>query len=86
MADPERDAGAPEGDPLAALVEAGLLAERRPIAAVPLRKALGDHAYDMLVVVCDDGACFQRAPNGGVWLELEPVPGTARALTWEPAQ
>ena len=82
MADPERDAGAPEGDPLEQLIEAGLLAERRPIAAVPLRNYTGS---DALVVVCDDGACYQRAPNGGIWAELEPVPGTARALTWKPA-
>lgn len=84
MADPGHDGAAPAVDPVEELIAAGLLAERRPIAAVQLRKALGEHVYDLLVVVCDDGACYSRAPNGGQWSELEPVPGTARALTWKP--
>lgn len=62
-----------EGLDLEAL--AGLaLVDRRPIAAVPIQ--------DTLAVVCDDGACFKRTAEG--WLEIEPVPGTVRAETWEP--
>ena len=93
MAGPDGTTAAPDAHPVVSaqdasleqLVEAGLLAERRPIAAVPIRTSLGDRVQDALVVVCDDGACFKRGMIGAEWVELEPVPGTPRSFLWEQA-
>ena len=56
--------------------------ERAPIQAVI--------AYeDRLTVVCSDGAVFMRVParkSSWAWTEIEPVPGTARAASWEPEE
>lgn len=51
--------------------------ERAPIAAVALRESLRSFA-----VICTDGAVF-KMDFAGDWHEAEPVPGTARAASWE---
>ncbi len=53
---------------------------RAPIAAVSVGKSVGKVSQTSLVVVCSDGSCFQLRQRGGEWDELEPVPGTERAL------
>ena len=36
-----------------------------------------------LFVLREDGALFRLAGEGQPWVELEPVPGTARSFLWE---
>lgn len=65
--------------------------ERAPIAAVAVGgKQVGSVAVGTrLAVVCSDGAVFMRISLAGAsykWRELEPVPGTARAASWEPEE
>jgi len=54
---------------------------RTPIAAVAVGKTVGKHSIKNVVVVCSDGACFERDDNA--WHELEAVPGTMRAAQTE---
>ncbi len=85
MADDGTDEGTAEGDPVdeAAAIQELLdteieFVERVPLAAVPIR--LGN--LSTVAVVCSDGAVFKRTLDDK-WLELEPVPGTPRAESWE---
>ena len=43
---------------------------RKPMAAAVVA--------NLMVVVCDDGSVYELDPNG-VWVERNPVPGTAAA-------
>ena len=51
---------------------------RAPIAAVAVGRMVGAISVKRLVVICSDGSCFRLTDPE--WTELEPVPGTERAL------
>lgn len=85
MADDNGTAGAPEGGledfDIDALLDAEIsMADRVPVAAVTRRVKLGDHQNDDVVVICNDGAAYVYLPNAQEWKEIEPVPGTPRAV------
>jgi hypothetical protein len=68
-------------DALQELLESEIeFVERAPLTAVRIPGTL----RDQLCVVCSDGAVFLHSHLG--WTEIEPVPGTARAASWEPEE
>ena len=76
-----------DADALQELLESEIeFVERAPIAAVAVGgKTAGQVSIGpQLVVVCSDGSVFKQGMVG--WHELEPVPGTARAASWEPEE
>lgn len=92
MVDGTRHDGTPEDDPVeepspAEAVEKLLtqleaegveIISRAPIAAVVVGRVIGAVSVKRLVVICSDGSCFRLTDPE--WTELEPVPGTERAL------
>ena len=79
MAD-EREDGRDAEEGAVEFPEELFYADRAPIAAVAVGQKVGAVGTEILHVVCSDGACFKLGIDGE-WRELEPVPGTERAVT-----
>lgn len=42
----------------------------------------GEHDTAFIMVVMDDGSAWYLNDTDGLWIEAQPVPGTARWNTW----